>query len=185
MLTPKISGLFDVRDYDGKTKEHNLRKMKAETDNIAFSAVFDKNALPECFIVNDKPDELLKERVSRREKESAEREGRQAVPDMYAAGFKISPTTKWFDKYAKSIDKPLNEELEQNRWMVQIDFVRREKDPLQPLKPSGYWVNAIMVAKQEQNPFEGQAFEIAADEPEAETEEKPIGAIENDGLPFD
>lgn len=179
MLTPKMSGLFDVRDYDGKTKEHQLRRMKADTDNIVFSVLYQKSELPECFKVNGQPDELLKERASKKERNAAEAEGRQQNLDSFAVTFKIGANCKWFDKYAKPCDRPTNAELEAGSWSAQIDFVRREKDPANLLKPSGYWVNCIMIAKVENNPFEGQAFEVV-EEPEPQTIEEADAA-----LPFD
>lgn len=166
MLTPKISGIFDVRDYDGKTKDRQARRMKADTDNIVFSSVFAKSELPDQFKVNGAPDTLLRQRSSRAEKQAAEATGREPELDMYVVPFKISPTTSWFDRHGKTCSRPTNEELEASKWDVQIDFVRREKDPLNPLKPSGYWVNAIMISKREENPFEGQEFEPIAAEPE-------------------
>ena len=181
MLTPKMSGLFDVRTYDGKTKEHAARQMKADTDNIVFSALYLKDELPDCFKVNGAPDPLLKERATRKERNAAEAEGRKPMLDAYAATFKIGANCKWIDKYGKPSDRPTNTELEENRWNVQIDFARKEKDEANPLKPSGYWVNAIMVAKVENNPFDGQAFEA---EPEADDPET-AAAGEHDDLPFD
>lgn len=165
MLTPKICGLFDVRDYDGKTRDHNARRMKADTDNIVFSAMFEKGSLPECFKINGKPDAMLKERASRKERMAAEAEGREPNLDSYVATFKIGVNAKWFDKNARQCPRPTNIELEESRWNVQIDFNRKEKDAANPLKPSGFWVNAIMIAKVESNPFEGQAFEEMQDEP--------------------
>lgn len=168
MLTPKMSGLFDCREFDGKTKEHSARKLKADTDNIVFSAMFLKEELPDQFKVNGVPDPMLKERSTKKERAAAAAENRQPVLDAFVAAFKIGQSTKWFDKYGHATDRPTNEELESEHWNVQIDFSRREKDPNNPLKASGYWVNAIMVAKVESNPFEGQAFEQA---PEADAEQ--------------
>lgn len=156
--------------------------MCADTDNIAFSSLFALNEVPECFLIGGQPDSLLKQRVSRREKEAAEREGRQPVVDSLAASFKISPNTKWFDKYGKACTRPTNVELEGSRWMVQIDFARREKDPTNPLKPSGYWVNAIMIAKVEENPFEGHEFEHPTDQPQQP--QQPSDEANEGGLPF-
>lgn len=163
-----MSGLFDCREFDGKTKEHSARKLKADTDNIVFSAMFLKEELPDQFKVNGVPDPMLKERSTKKERAAAAAENRQPVLDAFVAAFKIGQSTKWFDKYGHATDRPTNEELESEHWNVQIDFSRREKDPNNPLKASGYWVNAIMVAKVESNPFEGQAFEQA---PEADAEQ--------------
>lgn len=177
MLTPKISGIFDVRVFDEK-KEHKDRKIKANDDNITFSTIFPMNEVPEVFLIQGNPDGMLKARISRREKQAAEAEGREAVADSYAAVFKIGTNCKWFDKYGKPCDRPTNEQLDANNWRVQIDFNRKEKDPAKPLSPSGYWVNAIMVTVVEENPFDGQAFEVEyeapADEPETDEEEEDL-----------
>ena len=179
MLTPKMSGIFDCRKYDstGK-KQHDQREMMADTDNVTFSALFPKDAIPACFVVNGEPDEMLRLKATRKEREAAEREGREAVPDAVAAKFKIGANCKWFNKYGQPCDRPTNEELESNRWNVQIDFTRKEKDEANPLKPSGYWVNAIMVAKVENNPFAGQAFEDAPEIDDQQEQNEP------DDLPF-
>ena len=181
MLTPKINGIFDCRKYDqsGK-KQHDQREMLADTDNITFSALFPADAVPEVFYVNGQLDEFARPRSSKREREAAEREGREPQNDMVNVKFKIGINCKWFDKTAKACYRPTNEMLEKLRYNVQIDFVRREKDAANPLKPSGYWVNAIMICPIEDNPFTGQAFEQAEeidDEPNGEQEE-------HDDLPF-
>ena len=116
-------------------------------------------------------------------REIAEREGREAVCDVVSVKFKIGLNCKWFDKFAKAMDRPTNAVLEGSRWQAQIDFTKKEKDPNKPLSPSGYWANAIMVCPIEQNPFSGQAFESAANETQETTQE--AGQDEGDGLPFD
>lgn len=183
MLTPKMSGIFDCRKYDstGK-KQHDQRELMADTDNVTFSALFARDAVPECFQVNGAPDTMLRAKITRREREAAEREGREPEADALAAKFKIGANCKWFDKYGHACERPTNAELETNRWNVQIDFTRKEKDETNPLKPSGYWVNAIMVAKVENNPFEGQAFETA---PENDDPQDAPSTSAHDDLPFD
>lgn len=185
MLTPKMSGIFDCREYDGKAKDHAARKMKDDSQNIAFSALFMKNELPDVFKVNGQPDSLLRERATRKERQAAEAEGREAVTDAFAATFKIGQNAKWFDKYGRACDRPTNADLETNRWNVQIDFVRREKDPNDKLKPSGYWVNAIMVAEVDDNPFAGHAFEEEPEDADLEQKQEPETALkETKDLPF-
>lgn len=183
MLTTKMSGLFDCREYDGKNVEHSQRKLKGDDANIVFSTLFPKNDLPAQFLIDGQPDPMLKERATRKERTAAEQEGRDVKPDAWVAKFKIGATAKWFNKYGQPTDRPTNAELEGSQWNVQIDFVRREKDANNLLKPSGYWVNAIMIAKVESNPFEGQAFEAA---PENEPQQaEPEGEKEDDeDLPF-
>lgn len=169
MLTPKMGGIFDCREYDGKAKDHAARRLKADGENITVSALFLKEELPEQFRANGQPDEFVKERATRKERKAAEAEGREPVNDAYSVAFKIGAGTRWFDRYGKPCDRPTNEELESKRWQVQIDFTRREKDAANPLKPTGYWVNSIMIAEVTVNPFEGQAFEEAPEiDPEPE-----------------
>jgi hypothetical protein len=177
MLTPKISGIFDCRKYDqtGK-KTHDQREWLSDSDVVTFSALIQIADVPECLMINGQLDEFASYKVSKRERAAAEAEGREPVADCVVAKFKIGSRTAWFDKYGKPTDRPTNEELEKNRYMVQIDFSRKEKDPSQPLKASGYWVNNIMFTVVERNPFEGQAFEV---EPEPEIEPEP-----SDNLPF-
>lgn len=178
MLTPKISGIFDCRKYDqsGK-KDHDQREMLADTDNISFSALIPSNQVPECFTTNGMLDTFARPRTSKREKEAAEREGRQPIEDVVSVKFKIGLNCKWFDKFAKPMNRPTNAELEANRWNVQLDFTKKEKDASKPLSPSGYWVNAIMISPIEQNPFTGQAFEACANDPEVDDDPQ-------DDLPF-
>lgn len=184
MLTPKMSGIFDCRKYDQSGRlEHSQRPMLADTDNVAFSAIFPLDQVPEVFKPNGELDPMLRMKASRKEREAAQAEGRQPVADVVVVKFKVGANTKWFDKFAKECKRPTNAELEESRWNVQIDFTRREKDDANPLKPSGYWVNCIMVAKVENNPFEGQAFEAAADDPDPETVET-ADPNDPDDLPF-
>lgn len=190
MLTPKISGIFDCRKYDQSGKKtHDQREMLADTDNVTFSALIPIDQVPDCFKQNGELDEFARPRASRRERDAAAAEGREPVADVVNVKFKIGANCKFFDKHAQPCDRPTNVELEACRYNVQIDFARKEKDPTNPLKPSGYWANAIMIAPIEQNPFAGQAFE-PADAPEYEEPEpdpQPAQAkqeIASDGLPF-
>ena len=177
MLTPKISGIFDCRKYDqsGK-KSHEQREMVAEGDNIGFSVRFPVNQVPECFTTNGTLDSFAKLRSSKREKEDAAHEGRQPICDVVDVKFKIGKNCKWFDKFAKEMTKPANAVLDAGRWNTQLDFTKKEKTS-DPLSPSGYRVNAIMISPIEQNPFTGQAFEACANDPEVDDDPQ-------DDLPF-
>lgn len=178
MLTPKISGIFDCRKYDQSGKKaHDQREMLADTDNVTLSCLMPIDQVPECFMHDGQLDEFAKPRASKRERENADHEGREAVADVVNVKFKIGANCKWFDRFAKPMERPTNEELEKNRWNVQLDFTKKEKNPSNPLSPSGYWANAIMVAPIEQNPFTGQAFEESTTEPER--------VDEGGHLPFD
>ena len=195
MLTPKMSGIFDCRKYDQSGKlAHDQRQMLADTDNVAFSALIPIDKVPDMFKkkitletpvtkLMDKFDNFVVPKSSKKEREAAKAENREPVCDVVSVKFKIGANCKWFDKYAKPCARPTNAELEETRWNVQIDFTRREKNDADPLKPSGYWANCIMVAKVENNPFEGQAFEAAADEPDIKTI-NTADPNDTDDLPF-
>ena len=179
MLTPKMSGIFDCRAYDQTGKlDHKLRRMLSDTDNVTFSAIFALDAVPEQFMQNGNLDEFCRTKASKREREAAAAEGREAVPDIAVAKFKIGQSTKWYDRHGQACARPTNQELEDGRYNAQIDFVRRERDESNALKPSGYWVNAIMICKANENPFQGQEFEPIDTPDEPEPENSP------DDLPF-
>ena len=171
MLTPKICGIFDCRKYDQTGKlAHDQRQLLADTDNVTFSALIPIDQVPDVFKKKltlktqvtemlDKFDDFVVPKSSKKEREAAQAENRQPVCDVVSVKFKIGANCKWFDKYARPCDRPTNEELESKRYMVQLDFTKKDKDLAQPLKPSGYWVNSIMINPIEANPFAGQAFE--------------------------
>ena len=160
MLTPKMGGIFDCRAYDQSGKlAHDQRKMLADTDNVTFSALIPIDQVPDMFKPGGQLDEYAKPKSSKREREAAKAESREAVLDVVSLKFKIGANARWFNKNAKPMQRPTNAELEANRYNVQIDFTRKAKDASNPLKPSGYWVNNIMISPIESNPFSGQAFE--------------------------
>ena len=129
MLTPKISGIFDCRKYDQSGKKaHDQREMLADTDNVTFSVLQPICQVSECFMSNGQLDEFARPRVSKREREAAAAENRQEVEDVVSIKFKVGSNCKWFDRYARPMDRPTNEELEKNRWMAQLDFTKKEKD---------------------------------------------------------
>lgn len=186
MLTPKISGIFDCRKYDQSGKvPHDQRPLLADTDNVTFSALIPIDQVPEVFMVNGELDTFARPKASKREREAAAAEGREPVCDVVSIKFKIGANAHWFDKFAKACDRPTNAELEANRYNVQIDFTRKEKDASNPLKPSGYWVNNIMISKLEANPFEGQAFEAEANPSASAAPTTADPEEERDDLPFD
>ena len=160
MLTPKMGGIFDCRAYDQSGKlAHDQRKMLADTDNVTFSALIPIDQVPDMFKPGGQLDEYAKPKSSKKEREAAKAENREAVMDVVSLKFKIGANARWFNKNAKPMQRPTNAELEANRYNVQIDFTRKAKDASNPLKPSGYWVNNIMISPIESNPFSGQAFE--------------------------
>ena len=205
MLTPKICGIFDCRKYDQSGKlAHDQRQLLADTDNVTFSALIKIDQVPDIFKKKitletpvtellDKFDDFVVPKSSKKEREAAKAENREPVCDVVSVKFKIGANCKWFDKYAKQCARPTNAELESKRYMVQLDFTKKEKDLAQPLKPSGYWVNSIMINPIEANPFAGQAFE-EDDDPENEPTvntpasapaQAPASAPAKDDLPFD
>ena len=188
MLTDKMSGIFDCRKYDQSGKlAHDQRAMLLDTDNITFSALIPINDVPDMFKTNGELDEFARPKASRKEREAAQAENRQPVPDMVVVRFKIGANCKWFDKFAKPCERPTNAELEKSRFNVQLDFRKKEKDPANPLKPSGYWGNSIMFSPIETNPFAGQAFEERTDDAETVNEMPEADGNNNefnDDLPF-
>lgn len=205
MLTPKIGGIFDCRKYDQSGKlAHDQRQLLADTDNVTFSALIPIDQVPDIFKkkitletpvteLMDKFDDFVVPKSSKKEREAAKAENREPVCDVVSVKFKIGANCKWFDKYAKPCARPTNAELESNRYMVQLDFTKKEKDLAQPLKPSGYWVNSIMINPIEANPFAGQAFEEDNDHeneptvntPAAAPAQATASAPAKDDLPFD
>ena len=205
MLTPKIGGIFDCRKYDQSGKlAHDQRQLLADTDNVTFSTLIPIDQVPDVFKkkitletpvteLMDKFDDFVVPKSSKKEREAAKAENREPVCDVVSVKFKIGANCKWFDKYAKPCARPTNAELESNRYMVQLDFTKKGKDLAQPLKPSGYWVNSIMINPVEANPFSGQAFE-EDNEPENEPQVNTPAAAPaqatasdpaKDDLPFD
>lgn len=205
MLTPKMVGIFECRKYDQSGKlAHEQRQLLADTDNVTFSALIPIDQVPDIFKkkltlktpvteLMDKFDEFARPKASKREREAAKAENRQPVCDVVSVKFKIGANCKWFDKYAKPCARPTNAELESKRYMVQMDFTKKDKDLAQPLKPSGYWVNSIMINPVEANPFSGQAFEEDNDpenDPTVNTTsaapaQAPASAPAKDDMPFD
>ena len=204
MLTPKIGGIFDCRKYDQSGKlAHDQRQLLADTDCVTFSALIPIDKVPDVFKKKltletpvtellDKFDDFVTPKSSKKEREAAKAENREPVCDVVRVKFKIGANCKWFDKYARPCARPTNAELESKRYMVQLDFTKKEKDLAQPLKPSGYWVNSIMINPIEANPFSGQAFEEDNDPendppvntPAAAPSQAPASAPDKDDLPF-
>lgn len=205
MLTPKIGGIFDCRKYDQSGKlAHDQRQLLADTDNVTFSALIPIDKVPDVFKKKltletpvtemlDKFDDFVIPKSSKKEREAAKAENREPVCDVVSVKFKIGANCKWFDKYARPCARPTNAELESKRYMVQLDFTKKEKDLAQPLKPSGYWVNSIMINPIEANPFAGHAFEEDNDHeneppvntPAAAPAQSTASAPAKDDLPFD
>lgn len=187
MLTDKIQVAFDCRKFNAKLAREQ-RELIAETDNISVSALFRVDELPELYKTNGVQD-FCRPCCSRAEKNMAEAEKREAVPDMVSVRWKIGKTCKWYNEYGLPCDKVLNEELDKGRWMAMISFSVKPKDPANPLKPCGLWVNAIMMKRVNENPFADFAFEEWPKTKAAEVEAVQEAAEDlfdekNDDLPF-
>src|SRR5574344_1532300 len=139
MLTPKMVGIFDCRAYDQSGKlAHDQRKMLADTDNVTFSALIPIDQVPDMFKPGGQLDEYAKPKSSKKEREAAKAENREAVLDVVSLKFKIGANARWFNKNAKPMQRPTNAELEANRYNVQIDFTRKAKDASNPLSGQAF-----------------------------------------------
>lgn len=72
---------------------------------------------------------------------------------------KIGKFCRWFNDKGEPIDKPSNTVLDGHRAEVIAQCTYFEKDPKNPLKASGYWVNNICFRLVDVNPFEGVNFD--------------------------
>ncbi len=72
---------------------------------------------------------------------------------------KIGKFCRWFNDKGEPIDKPANSVLDGKRAKVIALCSYTPKDPKNPLKASGYWVNNICFRIIAENPFEGVNFD--------------------------
>lgn len=72
---------------------------------------------------------------------------------------KIGKFCRWFNDKGEPIDKPANSVLDGKRAEVIAICSYFDKDPKNPLKASGYWVNNICFRLVDVNPFEGVNFD--------------------------
>lgn len=134
-MIQNITGWFDVKVYNDRQPRENW-KLKADTDNIAFTATFDA-ASPEAaqFAAHGKP--------------YTDNSGNNRV----RVTFKIGGKCRWYDENAQPSEKPANAELDGKRYEVSIQYNELAGDPANPKAPRGYWVNAIQFREAETNPF--------------------------------
>ena len=136
-LTEKLSGWFDVREFKENTPREQQR-MKADDQNITFSATFDQcpQALAEFAKQYTDANGNSKWRVS----------------------FKISPKCRWFDGNAQPVDRPTNLELDGQRFEVRVQYNTLRPAPNAGDKAArGYWANCIQFERVNDNPFEAFA----------------------------
>lgn len=148
-----LEGRFDVRNYNANLPREQWT-LKGETDAIRFTSVSDE---PLKIEGADFAKELTKDDGSKR----------------YLYAFKIGTLTKWYDEFARLISKPRNEELDNGRYTASIVYIVKPKDPKQPTKACGLWVDAIMIKKADENPFEGQPL-TNSDDTESDTEDEDV-----------
>ena len=134
-MIKNITGWFDVKVYNDRQPRENW-KLKADTDNIAFTATFDAES-PEAaqFAAHGKP--------------YTDNGGNNRV----RVTFKIGGKCRWYDENAQPAEKPANAELDGKRYEVSIQYNELAGDPANPKAPRGYWVNAIQFREAETNPF--------------------------------
>lgn len=140
MKTNKLIGFFDVRVYK-KDLDRDKRPIKGQSDNITFT------------VASDAPIEGLKEYMVCKPKHTD-----SGDVNRYYLQFKIGGNCRWFDGNGQPTEQPLYSNLDGKRYEVIIDFNHKDKNPNNPLAPSGCWVNAIMYREMPSNPFEGMAL---------------------------
>lgn len=141
----KIQGWFDVRIYNERVSRENW-KLKGEDDQIAFTTTFEAGS-PEArqFGAHGKP--------------YTDGNGNQRV----RVTFKIGVRCRWYDRQAQPVQKPANAELDGKRYVACIQYNELAADPNNPMKPRGYWVNAIQFMEADTNPFTAMDGGVAAD----------------------
>jgi hypothetical protein len=145
-----LEGRFDVRNYNANLPREQWA-LKGESDTIRFTSVSDTP-------LNIEGEEFAKELT------------KDDGSKKYLYAFKIGSLTKFYDEFARLISKPSNEELDNGRYMASIVYIVKPKDPKQPTKACGMWVDAIMIKKVDENPFEGQPL-TNGEESESDTED--------------
>ena len=134
-MIQNIQGWFDVKVYNDRQPRENW-KLKADTDNIAFTATFEAGS-PEAaqFAAHGKP--------------YTDGNGNHRL----RVNFKIGTRCTWFDERAQPIAKPLNSALDGRMYECVIQYSTLDGDPTNPKSPRGYWANAIQLREVQRNPF--------------------------------
>lgn len=169
-MIQNITGWFDVKVYNDRQPRENW-KLKADTDNIAFTATFDAASQEAAqFAAHGKP--------------YTDNSGNNRV----RVTFKIGGKCRWYDENAQPADKPTNTELDGKRYEVSIQYNELAGDPNNPKAPRGYWVNAIQFREAETNPFSAMGATtagFAAPQPPVAAEMPPVfDTPDSDALPY-
>lgn len=177
MQTSKVVAVFDCRKYNAKLPKEQWQVV-ADTDNVTCTVTYPLADLPDEFKSEQgAPDEFCRLYASKTERENAVHDGREPQNDRVAVRFKVGQNCRWFDAHGKQTTRPANTELDGTRYNVIIDYARKQKKASDPLAPSGYWANAIMFERVDENPFEGKAFKPMDDAAPASA---PAPAAEDD-----
>lgn len=169
-MIKNITGWFDVKVYNDRQPRENW-KLKADTDNIAFTATFDAASQEAAqFAAHGKP--------------YTDNGGNNRL----RVTFKIGGKCRWYDQNAQPAEKPANSELDGKRYEVSIQYNELAGDPNNPKAPRGYWVNAIQFREAETNPFTAMGATtvgFAAPQLPVAAEMPPVfDTPDNDTLPY-
>lgn len=157
MKTTLESIFFDVREYNAKI-ERSQRRIKANDEAITASMTFSVANVPTRFLTLEGTPDPIACRVYT--SKGGAQQGLQN--DRVAVKFKIGAACKWFDKHGHPTQRPDNADLDAKHYEAILDYNRKDKNPNNPLAPSGYWVNAIMFVERQENPFAGMEIEPLA-----------------------
>lgn len=166
MLTQKLTGYFDVKEYNSKKPRENWALI-AEEKKIDFRVSFAPDNLPQ---------ELSKYAKPYTDKNNNQR---------FSVAFKIGNSAKWFNAKAQLITKPNNSALDNVRYQAILEYRELNGDP--KLKEAcGYWVNSIMIQEVIENPFSAMAFDNTpnAEQPEQTPPTTQEATQYADKLPF-
>lgn len=144
MRLDNVCGYFDCREFDER-KAYADRKMKADSQQIAFNMTFAPDALPES--------------VAEFAKEFERKDGSKA----FAVKVKVGARCKFFSKengVVKQVVRPTNEDLDGERWEVCLDFASLHGDATKK-EASGYWANGILLVGTQSEMFADLSDESA------------------------
>ena len=123
----------------------NARKWKQGAEVKDMSLLQDDEAITFVFIVDEK--------IEGAEPSAVNNAGK------FVYKLKIGKFCRWFNETGAQVDKPSNSILDGKRAEVIAHCSYVEKDPKNPLKASGYWVNNLCFRLVDANPFEGVNFD--------------------------
>ena len=123
----------------------NARKWKQGAEVKDMSLLQDDETIKFVFIVDEK--------IEGAEPSAVNNAGK------FVYKLKIGKFCRWFNEKGEQVDKPSNSILDGKRAEVIAHCSYVEKDPKNPLKASGYWVNNLCFRLVDANPFEGVNFD--------------------------